>query len=121
MSARNAHQYIDNIGGLGAHPNSNMGMFETTDEFPLLSLVSMIAPTPDWLVGVSSLKLKEDNGCWKSMVREQLMGYDAGTEQDTGYTLANPPESQHKPIGPITTLPVAARNVPFAALTLELL
>ena len=46
----------------------------------------MIAPSPDWFVGVSRLSLY-DNG-WRNRVVE-LYPYDAGTEEGSGWSLAN--------------------------------
>ena len=119
MTAGNAHMYIS-LGGLGAYPSERTGMIMTTEDYPLLTLISMIAPTPDWFVGVSGLKLREDNGCWESAISMPLIGNDAGTETGSTYRLSNPAESPHKPIGPITALPTSVRNTPFATLTLIL-
>lgn len=56
--------------------------FKTSDTFPLLTLVSMIAPSPDWFVGVHGLTLKDDQGEWIETQTINLALYDAGT--DTG-------------------------------------
>ena len=37
-----------------------------TNEHPLLTLVSMIGPSPDWFVGVSGLSLLDSGGRWRS-------------------------------------------------------
>ena len=119
-AAGNAGAYI-NIGGLGAYPSSATRQIDVSEDFPLLTLASMIAPTPDWFVGVSGFNLKEGSrGCWKRTITENLVGNDAGTEKGTGYSLGNPAETTHKPIGPITALPQAVRNNPFATLSLVL-
>ena len=119
MAAGNARDFIS-IGGLGRFPSQSTGMVMTTEDFPLLTLISMIAPSPDWFVGVSGLNLKGSNGCWRASIPLQLTGYDAGTETGLSFSLINPAESPHKPIGPITALPANFRNVPFASLTLTL-
>ena len=119
-AAGNAGAYL-NLGGLGAYPSSATRQIDVSEDFPLLTLASMIAPTPDWFVGVSGFNLKEGSrGCWKRTITENLVGNDAGTETGTGYSLGNPAESTHKPIGPITALPQAVRNNPFATLSLAL-
>jgi hypothetical protein len=48
----------------------------------------MIAPSPDWFVGVSSLNLLE-NGQWASNKVVDLYAYDAGTDSGTTYISAN--------------------------------
>lgn len=53
-------------------------------DFPLVTLVSMIAPSPDWFVGVDSLSLIE-NGEWVSNKVVQLFGMDAGTDSGASY------------------------------------
>ena len=60
--------------------------FTVKASHPLVSVLSMIAPSPDWFVGVSSLSLY-DNG-WRNRVVD-LYPYDAGTENGTGWSLFN--------------------------------
>ena len=47
-------------GGIGS-PGSTTTSFETSSAFPLVTLVTMIAPSPDWFVGVSGLNLRDGN------------------------------------------------------------
>ena len=63
------------------------GAFTATSSHPLVSVLSMIAPSPDWFVGVSNLRLY-DNG-WRNRVVE-LYPYDAGTEDGSRWSLSNP-------------------------------
>ena len=63
------------------------GTFTANSSYPLVSVLSMIAPTPDWFVGVSNLSLY-DNG-WQNRVVD-LYPYDAGTEDGSGWSLGNP-------------------------------
>jgi hypothetical protein len=56
-------------------------------DYPLVTLVSMIAPSPDWFVGVDSLSLVED-GEWVTNKVVGLYGRDAGT--DSGMTFTSP-------------------------------
>lgn len=66
---------------------------------PLLSLASMVAPTSDWFVGLSSYCLLDSAGNWKSDVTIPLRIYDAGTEQDDNiFSLRNAMENPHKNI-----------------------
>ncbi len=108
--------------GIGGLPSSNpvTFSFDTNEDFPLLTLVSMIAPSPDWFVGVNSLELRQDDGCWQEMIQRELRGYDAGTETGTTFSLDNPPQSPQEFIGEITALPESFRDMPFATLTIEL-
>ena len=47
--------------------------FDVSQGFPLVTLVTMIAPSPDWFVGVSGLPLFK-NGQWRDEVRVELGG-----------------------------------------------
>jgi hypothetical protein len=72
-------------GGISLSPGSVELTFEVNVDSPLVTLVSMIALSPDWFVGVSSLSLLED-GLWVSSVVVQLFAYDAGTDSGVIYT-----------------------------------
>lgn len=54
--------------------------------FPLVTLTSMIAPSPDWFVGVSGLSLLDEQGQWVQERQVVLFPYDAGTDSGSGYT-----------------------------------
>lgn len=86
------------ISGGGLNPASNNSTFTTFQAsscFPLVTLTSMIAPSPDWFVGVHDLPLYE-NGRWRKKVLVELLPWDAGTEDGSGFSTNNlatePPE-----------------------------
>ena len=54
--------------------------FEVNPEYPLVTLITMIAPSPDWFVGVAGLSLLDGSGRWRKRVDVDLYPYDAGTE-----------------------------------------
>ena len=56
-------------------------------EHSRLTLATMIAPSHDWFIGVSSLSLKSDNGRWKDAIDVDLFAYDAGTELGSDFSL----------------------------------
>ncbi|HAB19864.1 MAG TPA: spondin domain-containing protein [Verrucomicrobiota bacterium] len=60
----------------------------TTRDFPLLTLCSMIAPSPDWFVGVAGLSLVGSDGEWIQEQTVTLYGFDAGT--DSGVNFSSP-------------------------------
>ncbi len=75
------------------------------EEFPYLTLASMIAPSPDWFIAINSFNLR-DGGNWNQgdingEINFDLFPYDAGTEEGTTYMLSNPPTV---PQGNITSL-----------------
>ncbi len=68
---------------------------------PLLTLLSMIGPSPDWFVGVSGLSLLDGSDAWRSSLTVDLFPYDAGTEDGEEFSLSNPATN---PQGTITSL-----------------
>ena len=53
-------------------------------DHPLVTLVTMVAPSPDWFVGVSGLSLIV-GGDWASELSVPLQAYDAGTDSGTSF------------------------------------
>ena len=76
------------------------GVVFTTDH-PRITLTSMIAPSPDWFVGVSGLSLLDSSGDWREDVAVDLYPWDAGTEDGTEFDLSN---SATTPRGTITSI-----------------
>ena len=87
-----------------------------TNEHPLVTLLSMIGPSPDWFVGVSGLSLLNAQGQWMSTREVDLFPYDAGTEEGTEFSLSNPATS---PQGVIASIKGMGKfsNVRMARLT----
>ena len=56
----------------------------------LISMTSMIAPSPDWFVGVSNYDLCQ-NGVWRNVASFNMVPFDAGT--DSGRSLTAPDEA----------------------------
>lgn len=72
-------------GGINRSPGQVSLDFTAGVEHPYVTLVSMVAPSPDWFVGVSALSLLQD-GDWASEIVVELHPYDAGTDSGTSYT-----------------------------------
>jgi hypothetical protein len=80
--------------------------FDISQAFPLVTLVTMVAPSPDWFVGVTSLELFR-NGQWVDEVRVDLSAHDAGT--DSGPTYRSPDQAT------IPRQPISLLGYPAAA------
>jgi hypothetical protein len=96
---------------------------EITPEHPYLSFASMIAPSPDWFVGLNALKLfSEETGFFSGTQRPiDLMAIDAGTELgDVGgnFSINNQANEVHEPI---STLLGNGFHAPFARISIEIL
>jgi len=77
---------------------------EVSKTKPLLTLISMIAPSPDWFIGVNSFSLLDNQGNWKangSPLIIDLFPIDAGTDAGMSYE-AN--DSSITPPIPITNI-----------------
>ncbi|MFH1653375.1 MAG: spondin domain-containing protein [Pseudomonadota bacterium] len=84
--------------GLASTPGSITLNIEVDDDFPLVTLISKISPSPDWFVGVSGLSLIE-NEEWVETKELDLYVWDAGTDSGTSYESIDietlPPELIH--------------------------
>ena len=65
---------------------------------PLVTLVTMIAPSPDWFVGVHGLSLLDAQGEWQDSVVVTLYPYDAGSDDGADYASADIEPAAHQPV-----------------------
>jgi hypothetical protein len=90
--------------GISNTPGTITVTFTTDSRFPLVSVVSMIAPSPDWFVGVNSTNLM-GNGSFVSGKTIDLFPYDAGTDSGSTYTSVNSVTSPFENIQELTGSP----------------
>jgi len=86
----NANQWLQEGFTPFAAISTAMITTDVSSDYPLLSLVSMIAPSPDWMIAVNSINLRDGN-TWKSSITIDLFPYDAGTDSGMTYTAGNQP------------------------------
>lgn len=91
--------------------------FEISYSHPLVSLVTMIAPSPDWFVGAHGVNLI-DNEFWVEEVMFDLLPYDSGTDSGSNFTSSNQDTNPAEPISLITVSPLD-NGVPLGALLFE--
>ena len=105
-----------NIGPTGSFTIDEVTL--TTDH-SRVTLLTMIAPSPDWFVGVSGLSLLDEQGEWMESLTVNLYPWDAGTEGGTEFSLSNPATT---PQGVITSIRGRGKfsNEPIATLTFTL-
>ena len=84
--------------GIGTSPGSVSLTFDLNSDYPLVSLVSMLAPSPDWFVGVSGYALGNGEDHWPVEEVITLYTYDSGTDNGITYTA---PDSDTQPPDPI--------------------
>ena len=98
-----AYRYISGE-GINESPGSVSVNLMVNKNYPLVTLVSMIAPSPDWFVGVDSLNLME-NGEFVDEKVVTLYAYDAGTDSGTTYSSPDNPTDPPVPISKIEGYP----------------
>ncbi|MEO1712003.1 MAG: spondin domain-containing protein [Bacteroidota bacterium] len=67
------------------------------EDHAFISLVSMLAPSPDWFVAVENISLRE-NGEWVESITVQAATYDAGTDSGASFASENLATSPAEPI-----------------------
>ena len=107
-------------GGINPSPGGVQMVFPAPmrRDFSLVTLVSMVAPSPDWFVGVDSLDLIE-NGQWVTQKVVTLYALDAGTDSGISY---QSPDQVTTPRGVVTQFAdfpalVNGQIVPFGTYT----
>ncbi len=88
-------------GNIGATGTGTLNNVKLTSEHPRVTLTTMIAPSPDWFVGISGRLLLDAAGEWLPSHTLNLYPWDAGTEDGTGFSLSN---SATSPQGVITSI-----------------
>ncbi len=87
-------------GGAPDSPGMTSATFLVSEDYPLVSLVTMIAPSPDWFVGVNSLPLMQ-NGEWVDLTVD-LLAWDSGTDSGLNFTSSNQDTNPQEPIALVT-------------------
>lgn len=117
IAARTA-EHLFTGGNIAVSPGATTAEFDISQDYPLVTLVSMIAPSPDWFVGVSAMPLFQ-SGQWVTDRRVDLDPWDAGT--DGGVTFLSPdlPLTPRLPISRIVTAPLSpsGRVTPLGTFT----
>jgi hypothetical protein len=91
-------------GGIPTSPGTVSVEFEVTTDYPQITLVSMVAPSPDWFVGVHNLSLLQ-NGAFVDTLTVDLAVYDSGTDSGTRYTSGNIDTEVRDPVTLLTSFP----------------
>jgi len=103
MSTGNADKIIS-AAGLGASPGNIDITFPMQSSHPYISIVTMLAPSPDWFAGVSAINLME-NGDWLPSKTVELFVYDAGTDDGVSYTSSDADSNPKQAIMKISESP----------------
>jgi hypothetical protein len=104
-------------GAIDRLPGEATAEFEIGRDHPLVTLVSMVAPSPDWFVGTDSLSLVE-GGDWVAEKLVTLHPWDAGTDSGRTYAAPDQDTQPRQSIHALSGPPVAQAGVvaPFGTL-----
>ena len=106
--------------GLSSSPGSRSFTLPVNASHPSFTVVTMIAPSPDWFIGVSAYDLMP-NGIWVDYDTVTLYAYDAGTDSGTSYGASNSDTNPQEPITKIINSPFLVNNniAPIGQLIIE--
>ncbi|MEW4925215.1 spondin domain-containing protein [Algibacter sp. 2305UL17-15] len=94
----------------GNNSSAALSGVSIAEDFPYITLVSMVAPSPDWFIAVNNLNLRSGNPSvnngWKDTFTMDVFAYDAGTDSGTDYGSGNSVTSPREPITMISGPPI---------------
>jgi len=95
IAAGNAGVLVE-TGPLRDFTDSLVTTIRVDDAHPMVSLVAMVAPSPDWFTGVANVSLME-NGQWVPSRTLDLVAYDSGGDDGTTYKAPDRDNNPKKP------------------------
>lgn len=88
-------------------------------DHPLVSLVAMVAPSPDWFTGVANVNLME-NGAWAQSRTLELWAYDSGGDDGATYRAPDQDNTPKQPTAQARTRHFAPNGTPLAVGTVTI-
>src|SRR2546423_6909265 len=83
-------------GGLKNWQDSMVATVRVDPAHPLVDVVNMVAPSPDWFTGATNVNLSE-NGVWITRRSVTLYAYDSGGDDGTTYKARDKDTDPKKP------------------------
>jgi hypothetical protein len=115
---RGTAEFLLSGGALARSPGTITMEFAISRTHALVTLVTMVAPSPDWFVGVAGLPLFA-NDDWRSTTSIDLYGFDAGTDSGRTYRAPDEETRPRQPIARIGGYPFTgpSSDVPLGRMT----
>ncbi|KAL9952224.1 hypothetical protein ACROYT_G039445 [Oculina patagonica] len=102
LTMKKAWQLILSSGGTGPEPVVTGIPVQVTSNFSKVSVITMLAPSPDWIIGIDSLDMC-NNGTWRESYDVTMSPpWDAGTDDGLLFTSGNSPSNPVVNISQIT-------------------
>jgi hypothetical protein len=99
--------------------DSIVATFRVSATHPLVSFVAMIAPSPDWFTGASSVVLME-NGRWATSKTVQLYAWDSGGDEGMTYKASDRDNNPKKATMQATSRHFVPHGAPVPVATVTL-
>jgi len=98
--------------GIANSPGTSTVEVGVNMQYPLITLVSMLAPSPDWFVGVNSVSMLNVDDEFVQSLSVELKLYDSGTDSGFQFESAN---QETQPASPIDLLTSDSMDSDFIA------
>lgn len=93
-------------GGITNSPgNVSVDRVMVNRQHPKISLVSMLAPSPDWFVGVDGQTMLDDDGQFVNTLVLDMILYDSGTDAGLSFASQDQDSQPKEPISELTSNP----------------
>ena len=90
IALRNAYKRFSDGSVIHGTANRSIINIDVNPEYPLVSFISKISPSPDWFVGVHDYNLcNTTTGKWVELAARDLPPYDAGTDSGLHFESRN--------------------------------
>ena len=120
IASGNAYEIINGPGLASGLGTITINDINVDGDFPFISLITMIAPSPDWVAQINNLKLTDNNDDWLSSLSVDVYATDAGTDSGSTYTSANVNTNPRENISSLQNVPpFSAEKVGTFVLTLQ--
>lgn len=86
---------------------------------PFVSAVTMVAPSPDWILAIFSMDMRGPDGSFVAKREGDLMIYDAGTDSGATLTAPDKPSKPVQNIAPLEAAMFAGKPAASYVLTLK--
>lgn len=99
-------EYLLSGNGIGSGTGTTTLDFSVNKDHSRVALISMIAPSPDWFIGVHDLDLYDTVASdWKQSVTVELKAYDSGTDDGESFKSSNSASNPRQDIALLSSNP----------------
>lgn len=94
----------------GNNSSASLSGVSVSEDLPYITLVSMVAPSPDWFIAINNLDLRSGNPSinngWKETFTLDVFAYDSGTDNGTNYGSSNSVNTPRTAISMVSGFPI---------------